>query len=65
MREIRFTKPEHLSEVKKDAKELFGVLKEINNPYIVLYEDYFSTSNLSFALVTEYFEVFNYLTTTS
>lgn len=58
MREIKFTKAEHLSELKKDVKELFGVLKEINNPYIVLYEDYFPTSNLSFALVTEYFEVF-------
>ena len=65
MREMKFSKSEHLSEVKKEVKELFGVLKEINNPYIVLYEDYFSTSNLSYALITEYFEVFNYLTSTS
>ena len=57
MREIKCNKADQLSEFKKDVKDLFGVLKEINNPYIVLYEDYFLTSNMSLAIVGEYFEV--------
>jgi serine/threonine protein kinase len=36
---------------------LIDILNEINNPYLVIYDDVFMINNFTIALVGEYFEV--------
>ena len=57
LRTIIYGKGEQIADYRYELKEILDVLMEINNPYLVIYDDLFLVNNVTLALVGEYFEV--------
>jgi len=61
LRTMIYGKGDQITEIRNELKSIIDILNEINNPYIVIYDDVFTINNFTIAFVGEFFEVDFYL----
>ncbi len=61
LRTMIYGKGDQITETRNELKSILDILNEINNPYIVIYDDVFTINNFTIAFVGEFFEVEFYL----